>query len=159
MSGESATVDILESGTTVFFRTSEVTFSAKLVDAKFPPYAQIIPTETKETIRVRRQPLLDTVKAVSIAADKSAGIKFTFAKSKLRVESASVAGGDGEDELSVEYGGAKLVAGFNAKYLVDALGALTCDEVDLGFVGELDPMTIKPVGSDGFLGIVMPMRT
>ncbi|MCA9606300.1 MAG: DNA polymerase III subunit beta, partial [Myxococcales bacterium] len=48
---------------------------------------------------------------------------------------------------------------FNAKYLLDVLGALTEDDVALELSGELDPGVIKPVGDGAdFVGVVMPMR-
>jgi DNA polymerase-3 subunit beta len=43
--------------------------------------------------------------------------------------------------------------------LLDALNAMTYDEVAIELSGERDPGVLKPVGdSDEFIGVIMPMR-
>jgi DNA polymerase-3 subunit beta len=54
--------------------------------------------------------------------------------------------------------GEKLAIGFNARYLLDALSAMSDDEVALELGGELDPGVIKPVSDARFVGVIMPMR-
>ena len=44
--------------------------------------------------------------------------------------------------------GEAIEIGFNVRYLLDALGSLTEDEVALELGGQLDPGVIKPVGTD-----------
>jgi DNA polymerase-3 subunit beta len=82
----------------------------------------------------------------------------TLTKGAMRVSSENPDSGDGVDELAVEYGGPDLTIGFNVRYILDCLGCLDEDEVELGFSGELDPVVVKPVSARNFLGIVMPMR-
>ena len=120
---------------------------------------QVIPKSHAKSVRANRQALLDAVRAVSVAAsDQTNGVHLTLTKGKLHITSESPTGGEGADEIPVDYAGGKLVVGFNAKYVLDALGALTDQEVDLEFNDELDPMTIKAANSDAFVGVVMPMR-
>ena len=60
--------------------------------------------------------------------------------------------------MPVEYGGANITIGFNAKYFLDVLGALDEEEVALGLSGELDPAVVRPASERNFLAVVMPMR-
>ena len=48
--------------------------------------------------------------------------------------------------------------GFNNKYLLDALKNCDTDEVKIRLNGSVSPMIIKPVKSDSFIYLVVPMR-
>ena len=157
--GTEGDITITQSGSSAFFTLDGLTFSVKLVDAKFPPYAQVIPKETGHIAKVSRADLLDAVRAVSVAAsERTSGVTMSLAKGKLLLKSESPDHGDGVDEMAVDYAGPKMAIGFNAKYLVDILGALTAEDVEIGATGELDPIVVRAAGDDSFLAIVMPMR-
>ncbi|MCU0690002.1 MAG: DNA polymerase III subunit beta [Polyangiaceae bacterium] len=153
---------IAQSGPNAFFTVGDTRFSVKLVDAQFPAYQQVIPQTSDRTIRAPRLPLIDALRAVSLAAsDRTGGVKLTLEQSTMRITSESPESGDGFDEIPVDYEGASMVIGFNAKYLLDVLGALDDEEVLLLLSGVLDPAIIKPANEDStrdFVGVVMPMR-
>ncbi|HEY2368151.1 MAG TPA: DNA polymerase III subunit beta [Polyangiaceae bacterium] len=152
-------IAITQSGSSAFFVAGTTTFSVKLVDAQFPPYAQVIPQATEKKVRVARGPLADALRAVSIAAsERTGGVKMQLGNGMMRITSESPESGDGSDEVPIEYSGPAITVGFNAKYFLDVLGALGEDEVELGLSGELDPAVVKPVSERKFLAVVMPMR-
>jgi DNA polymerase-3 subunit beta len=152
-------ITITQSGSSAFFQAGTTTFSVKLVDAQFPPYAQVIPQATEKKVRVARGPLADALRAVSIAAsERTGGVKLQLGGGTMRITSESPESGDGSDEVPIEYNGPAITVGFNAKYFLDVLGALGEDEVELGLSGELDPAVVKPVSERKFLAVVMPMR-
>jgi DNA polymerase-3 subunit beta len=156
---EGAPLKLLRGGPNVFFVRDDSSLAIKLVDAQFPPYQQVIPQRTSHSVHVPRAALVDVLKAMSVAAsDRTGSVKMTLTKGAMRVSSENPDSGDGVDELAVEYGGPDLTIGFNVRYILDCLGALDEDEVELGFSGELDPVVVKPVSARNFLGIVMPMR-
>jgi DNA polymerase-3 subunit beta len=156
-------LQITQSGSSAFFQGGGTTFSVKLVDAQFPPYAQVIPQTSEKQIRVPRAAFADALRAVSIAAsERTGGVKLTLGGNVMRISSESPESGDGFDEIPVEYSGTPITIGFNAKYFLDVLGALTEDEITLGLSGELDPAVLKPQSGvnaeSSFLAVVMPMR-
>lgn len=152
-------LQITQSGSSAFFQTGTTTFSVKLVDAQFPPYSQVIPPSSDKTVKVPRAALADALRAVSIAAsERTGGVKLTLAKGVMRITSESPESGDGFDEVPVEYAGAAITIGFNAKYFLDVLGALSEEEVFLSLSGELDPAVVRPASDRQFLAVVMPMR-
>jgi DNA polymerase-3 subunit beta len=158
------TLQITQSGSSAFFQGGGMTFSVKLVDAQFPPYAQVIPQSTAREVRAPRAAFADALRAVSIAAsERTGGVKLGFQNGTMRITSESPDSGDGFDEIPVEYGGQPMTIGFNAKYFLDVLAALDDEEVSLGLSGELDPAVLRPVGGKEkaekqFLAVVMPMR-
>jgi len=156
------TLQLQRSGQNAFFQIGGIQFGVKLVDAQFPPYDQVIPTSTTYSIAAPRASVADAIRAVSIAAsDRTGGIKLSLDQNVIRFSSESPESGDGFDEVPVEYNGDAFTVGFNAKYFLDVLDAIECDELSLGISGELDPAVIRPAqnleGSD-YLAVVMPMR-
>jgi DNA polymerase-3 subunit beta len=153
---------IVQSGPNAFFELPGFQFSVKLVDAQFPPYQQVIPQEYAHKVKVPRLATAEALNAVSVAAsDRTGGVKLSLSSGKLRFESESPESGEGFDELSVDYDGADLTVGFNARYFLDVLKAISDDEVEIGVGGELDPAVIRPGTAHprhSYVAVVMPMR-
>ncbi len=155
-------VTITKVGPTAFFELASMRFGVKLIDAQFPAYNQVVPANTGRSVRAARKGFSEALDAVRIAAsDRTGGVKITTMTGLLRVTSESPESGNGFDEVPVEFNGAELTIGFNAKYFLDVLNSLDDEEIVLGLSGELDPAVIRPaVESDkeSFVGVIMPMR-
>ncbi len=152
-------LQITQSGSNAFFQGGGMTFAVRLVDAQFPPYSQVIPQQSEKLVKVPRAALMDSLRAVSVAAsERTGGVKLGLANGTMRISTESPESGEGFDEVPIDYAGPAMTIGFNAKYFLDILGALDEEEVQLGFGGELDPAVVRPVGPRQFLAVVMPMR-
>ncbi len=156
---QKAQISITQSSSSAFFQSGGTTFSVKLVDAQFPPYAQVIPQNSEKKIRVARAAFADALRAVSIAAsERTGGVKLSIGPSVMRISSESPDSGEGSDEVPVDYAGSPMTIGFNAKYFLDVLGALDEEDVVLCLSGDLDPAVVRPASDMQFLAVVMPMR-
>ncbi|MGH7271569.1 MAG: DNA polymerase III subunit beta [Polyangiaceae bacterium] len=152
-------IQITQSGSSAFFQVPGMIFAVRLVDAQFPPYAQVIPQQSEKLVRVPRAQLADALRAVSVAAsERTGGLKLSLSQGTMRISTESPDSGEGFDEVAIDYPGPPMTVGFNAKYFLDILGALDEDEVELGLSGELDPAVVRPVGPRQLLAVVMPMR-
>jgi len=155
-------ITITQSGSSAFFQAGSTTFSVKLVDAQFPPYQQVIPALSDRSVRAPRVALAEALRAVSLAAsDRTGGVKLSVAPGVLRITSESPESGNGFDELPVDYTGPELTIGFNAKYFLDVLDAISDEEVILGISGELDPAVVRPASESSeqsYVAVIMPMR-
>lgn len=154
-------IEIRREGPNAFFTVAGMTFSAKLIDAQFPPWEQVVPRDLAASARVNRILFADAVKAVQLAAaDRTGGISLVLAGDALHVTAASPESGDGSDEVPAVYGGAERKIGVNSKYILDVLTSLDCDEVDMIVTGELDPMLLRPADAkpDEYVACIMPMR-
>jgi DNA polymerase-3 subunit beta len=152
-------VAIGQAGSNVFLRREGTLMAVKLVEASFPAYQQVIPQSSDRSARVSRSGLLDALRAVSlVSSDRTSGVKLQFTASKLTISSENPDVGAGTDEIDADLSGEPLTIGFNSRYLIDVLGALTTDEVVLEMSGELDPGVIRPANNDEFVGVIMPMR-
>jgi len=163
IASEDSALRLTQSGPYAFFSAGDVTFTSKLVDAVFPPYAQVIPKSSARTFRVSRSALLDAVRAVAVSAGDNLGVRLSFNKGDLRVTSEDPTKGEGVDEVSYDLVDGKdgALVGMNSKYLGEVLTALSSDDVELGVSAELDPVVVRPVGETGgldFVGVLMPLR-
>ncbi|MBX3250058.1 MAG: DNA polymerase III subunit beta [Myxococcales bacterium] len=157
----SAHLDVATTAGNAFFRRGDLMLSVKLADEQFPPYSKVIPQSATKRVVALRSKLVEALKRISLVAnDKSGGVQLHVAEGVLRIVSQNPDVGEGMEEVDVDYAGDGLGIGFNAKYLLDALGALSHDEVALELSGELDPGIIRPVGEGpvDFVGVIMPMR-
>ncbi len=155
-----ARVSIAMSAGNAFFRNGDLQLSVKLAEEQFPPYDKVIPQQHSKTIIAGRDKLIATLKRISlVASDKSGGVQLHIEPGVLRIVSQNPDVGEGTEELDVDYAGDGVSIGFNARYLLDALSALSHDEVALELSGELDPGVVRPVGEGiSFVGVIMPMR-
>lgn len=158
-----ASVVLVASGPNAFFETPAGVFSVKTTEAVFPSYKQVVPAHSPRVARIPRAQFADALRAVSLAAnDRTGGVKFSFSPGVLRVTSESPERGNGADEIAVDYSGVDVDIGFNAKFFLDALGALEgFDDVAMSFDGPTEPAVIRACGEApgrDYMALVMPMR-
>lgn len=143
----------------LFVRSESLTLSVKLNAVTFPPYSQVIPKEyTRKAIMVRTELVGALKRAEVMAPEKTATVRLELEEGNLKITADNPDLGVAHQELPVEYAGEGLTAGFNARYLIDALEAVDTEKVGLEFQGELDPCVMRPVDGPDFLAVVMPMR-
>jgi DNA polymerase-3 subunit beta len=154
------TVGICTAGGNAFFRRDDIQLSVKLADEQFPPYAKVIPSQKGQKVRMGRNQIIEALRRISLVAnDKSGGVRLQIESGALKITSENPDVGEGSEELDIDYAGEPVNIGFNARYLLDALGCLSSDDVSLEITGELDPGVVKPESEDvDFVGVIMPMR-
>ena len=129
----------------------------KLIEGNYPNYRQVIPGEAKERIGVGREELVQALRRAEImTSEKANSVKLAFGKNLLTITANSPEVGEARETMAINYKGKELAIAFNPRYLIDALNALTEDEVFFELIDELSPGVLKINGP--FLYVVMPMR-
>jgi DNA polymerase III subunit beta len=129
----------------------------KLIEGNYPNYKQVIPAETKERIPLVREEFLQALRRAEImTSEKANSVKLTFGKNSLSITANTPDVGEARESLAVNYKGKEMAIAFNPRYLIDALGSLSEDEVFFELIDELSPGVLKINGP--FLYVVMPMR-
>lgn len=153
------------------FNTSNASFvfgeyiiTSKLVDAKFPNYNAVIPKENPNIITIDRPQLLSSVKCVSIFSSKQTHqIHFRIAGNELNLSAEDIDYSNKANErISCDYNGIDLSIGFNARFLIEMLSNLQCDNVQLEMsepnrAGILTPVDGLEDG-ESLLMLVMPVK-
>lgn len=137
--------------------------TSRLLDAEFPKYRQLLPSEHAAAAVVGVSSLVEAVKRVSLVAERGTQVRLEFGGDTLRMSAGGDDEGSAEEELAVEYTGDPVTIAFNPGYLLDGLGALHTDRAHLSFTTPNRPALVKPVGEDGevqpgYLYLLMPVR-
>jgi len=131
----------------------------RLIEGKYPNYHQFIPQKFTHNIVVRREAILSSLKRVSLLANqKSKAILMSFTQNKLEITSNNPELGDAKEELDINYTGADLKIGFNARYVEEVLKNIDHDEVEFELNDQLSPGVLKAYKKDDYINVVMPMR-
>ncbi|WP_028924289.1 DNA polymerase III subunit beta [Pseudonocardia acaciae] len=140
--------------------------TTRLLDAEFPKYRQLLPTEHTSAAVIEIAPFVEAIKRVSLVADRAAQVRLEFTEGDLRLTAGGDDEGSAEEHLRCELDGEPLTIAFNPSYLLDGLNALHADRVHLAFTTPSRPALARPVSPDdeepgkstGYLHLLMPVR-
>ena len=143
----------------IFFKAGNSELTSRLIDGKYPNYAQVIPSKSSTKVKVPTAELTQTVRAVSLFARDSANVIRVKAQAGAVVLSATTNEvGDSRAEMPADVEGSEIQIAFNARYVLDALAVIGEDEVELLFDGPLSPGLLRPPGKEHYLYVIMPVR-
>ncbi|MFZ1390146.1 MAG: DNA polymerase III subunit beta, partial [Dokdonella sp.] len=113
-------------------RRGGVTFTSKLIDGRFPDYEAVIPIGADKDVRVGREDLRFALQRAAILSnEKYRGVKLEVNPGRLRIVAHNPEQEEAVEELEVQTSVSDLSVGFNVNYLMDALAALSGDEIVL----------------------------
>jgi DNA polymerase-3 subunit beta len=150
----------------VLFRVQGVELVSQLLQGSFPNYDQLIPQSYQTRAVFDLQSLLRATRTAAIfARDGSNIIRLQVvsdinggAPGKAIISARSEEVGDNQDEVdieSLEGGDAKIA--FNSRYLQEVLSVLERGKVALETTTPSSPGVFKPIESDDYVHVVMPM--
>lgn len=143
----------------VLFSIGGMQFLTRLIEGTYPNYEQVIPAANEKKIVVGRDALARTLRRVAIMSrERSNAVKVDLSDNLLKITSSNPDIGEAQDEVSVEYQGESLTLGFNAKYLIDILDAMTSERVVMELQAALSPVLIKEEKNEDYRCVIMPMR-
>lgn len=140
-----------------FGQTKVVT---RLLIGDFLEYNKIIPEESKLKVTLNVKNFTSTIDRASLiitADNKKYPIVLNITYDKIFVHCMTDMG-KVQDSVDVRTFGDDLEIGFNHKYLLDALKACETEEAIFEFNDSLSPCIIKPVESNKFIYLVLPVR-
>lgn len=157
--GEEIAMYVSGKSNQIVFTQPEMTLVGRLIEAEFPPYERIIPSDHASQTRVNREELLKAVKICSIFARETANIiKFSLRGSSIIVSSQTPSVGENTVEVEAKLTGEENEIAFNARYLLDVLSHLEEDELVFEMTGPLNPGVFKIYNDESFLHLIMPIR-
>ncbi len=146
-------------GNNFILKKDPVILIMRLLDAEFPDYRQVIPSNPKRRINMKRNQIQDSLRRVSIlSSEKTRGVKFQFSEGFLELSSYNPEFGEAKEELSVEYKGENLMVGFNSRFVLDVLNNIKSEEVVFEIEDNVSPAIIHPADDEKHTCVIMPMR-
>ncbi len=135
------------------------TFWFRLLDGEFPDYRAVIPTSHKHAATVRASELGACLRRAQIVvADRTRPVTFRFDAGEAEVEVHNVDRGSVREAIVVELDGAPITVGFNVRYLLDVLSAVSADRLVMELAHPLAPCLVRDPDDDTAMFVVMPMR-
>jgi DNA polymerase-3 subunit beta len=136
-----------------------LTLTARLMEGTYPNYQQVIPKGAATPMTVPRLALEGALRRVALLArEKTNAVKWDLSGGRLVLTASNPDLGEAQEELAVNYTGEALTTGFNARYLLEALGVADGEELTMELKDGLSPCVIRESGHNDFLCVIMPMR-
>lgn len=159
LDGSDEPVELTIGGTHLRAQTGDFTFTSKLVDGKFPDYERVVPRGGDKVVIAERGELRQVLSRTAILSnEKYRGVRLNLEEHNLRVTANNPEQEEAEENVAIEYEGDTLEVGFNVGYLVDVLGVLDADRVQMTLSDPNSSALLEEPGGGDAMYVVMPMR-
>ena len=156
---ENEDIKITFGNSSLSIQDKNLDFSTKLIDGKFPDYEKVLPSGDPNSLEVSKESLQSALSRASVLSnEKYRGVRFALDKNTLKLTANNPEKESAEELLDVNYNGNPMEIGFNIGYLLDVLGTIETDNVELNFYGEESSCLIREPGNQAEVYVIMPMR-
>jgi DNA polymerase-3 subunit beta len=156
---ENEEINITFGNSSLSIQDESLDFSTKLIDGKFPDYEKVLPSGEPNSLEVSKESLQSALSRASVLSnEKYRGVRFTLDKNTLKLTANNPEKESAEELLDVNYNGNPMEIGFNIGYLLDVLGTIETESVELNFYGEESSCLIREPRNRAEVYVIMPMR-
>jgi len=158
-------VRITPNASQVIVTATGLTFVSRLIDGAFPDLRQVVPKTWNTRTVVLREQLLDATRRATIFARSNndvvklemnpAGDDLDMVRVTITANAADT--GDNQDDVDAQVEGEGMQVAFNGRYLHDVLSVMRGPSISLELQGPNSAGVIRPVDSDDFTHVIMPM--
>lgn len=154
-------VEVMHDDQQALFTVGDIELVTRLIEGKYPDYRKLIPSAFASTAKLKRADLNNITKVSSLFARESAGsvtINLDDEKSRVSIRSVASQLGENTSAASADVQGGGSIT-LNSRYILDALHALSGDEVVFSFNGKLEPTVIADPKAADYLHVIMPLKS
>lgn len=136
-----------------------VSFTARLIDGKFPDYRRVMPSTTNKVALIKPEQLANVLRRVAVLSnEKSRGVIFEFkGEDNLEIRASNAEQDEATESLSIKYQGEPLEISFNVAYLLDVLSVINGD-VQFNMSQANASVLLQQLNDVKHEFVVMPMR-
>ncbi|KAJ1684609.1 hypothetical protein LUZ63_020364 [Rhynchospora breviuscula] len=138
--------------------------TTRLLDGEFPKVRSLFPNEHLTTAAVDRAALVDSVRRVSLVAERNTAVQLSFSGGVLTLDAGSGDEAMASESIEARIDGDDITTGFNPQFLLDGLTAMEAPYVQLAFTTAAKPVVMTGLAEpdaevDGdFRYLLMPRR-
>lgn len=157
-----AELNISYSKNHLFLKHDNTELVCRLIDARFPDYKVVIPIDNPYKLTVNKNDFQNALRRVSVFSNKSTNqVAITISGSELQLAAQDVDFSfEGNERMSCQYDGEDLQIAFNAKFLIELLGAADTSEIVIELSTPTKAGIIKPTEkkeNEELLMLIMPL--
>ncbi len=161
LSDDDQDVQVTHDDQQVLFKVGDIELVTRLVDGKYPDYRKLIPKSFATRATLKRADLVNVTKVSSLFARESAGsVTIAIDEETKQLSIRSVASQLGENTATAPAkvkGSGNITV--NSRYLLDALGVMSGDDIVFGFNGKLEPTLLSDPAAPDYQHIIMPLKS
>lgn len=137
--------------------------TTRLLDGEFPKVRSLFPGEHLTVATVKKSDLIESVKRVALVAERNTAVQLAFDEGVLTLDAGSGDEAQASESIEASVKGDPITTGFNPTFLLDGLGAIDEDEVELAFTQASKPVVLSGCAAEGaeiptFRYLLMPRR-
>jgi DNA polymerase-3 subunit beta len=152
-------VGVSLSASKIRFDLGQALLTSKLIDGTFPDYSRVIPNGNDKILKIDPRSFEEGVDRVStIATEKTRAVKMALDRDKITLSVTSPENGTAAEEVPGDYAATGFEIGFNSRYLLDILGQMEGDTIEVHLADASAPTLIRENDKSPALYVLMPMR-
>jgi DNA polymerase III subunit beta len=145
-----------------FVKHGTTQMSCRLIDARFPDYKVVIPSDNPYKLVVNKNDFQGALRRVAIFSNKSTNqVVLSIAGSELELTAQDIDFSfEGDERMKCRYDGEDLAIAFNAKFLIEMLNAADSDDIKIELSTPTKAGIIKPTEQEDdeeLMMLVMPL--
>jgi DNA polymerase III subunit beta len=146
----------------LFVKHGTTQMSCRLIDARFPDYKVVIPTDNPYKLVVSKPQFQGALRRVSVFSNKSTNqVALSISGSELGLAAQDIDFSfEGNERMKCQYDGEDLTIAFNARFLIEMLNAADGEEVRIELSTATKAGILKPTDvteGEDLLMLVMPL--
>ncbi len=143
----------------VLFNIGDTIVYSRLLEGQFFNYKDIIRNDHKTRVIVNKKEFQNALERASLLAreEKANLIKLSIVDDNVIIRSNSEIG-DVFERLLSNKDGEDLNIAFNSRYILEGIKVMDSEEIQLNFMGSLNPCIINGVDDDSYTYLVLPVR-
>lgn len=135
----------------------DVTISSRLVDLRYPAWAEVVPAAWPNTASLARADLVQALAQVSCVAGRDNRVGITGEDGVLTLSGANAIIGDCSVTVSATTA-TRMAFAVNGAYLADAIRHVAGSEITIAHGGPLSPIGVWGADRNAELAVIMPIR-
>ncbi|HEY0773313.1 MAG TPA: DNA polymerase III subunit beta [Nocardioidaceae bacterium] len=121
--------------------------TTRLLDGEFPKVRTLFPNEHVTIARVDKASLIESVKRVSLVAERNTAVQLAFSDGVLTLDAGSGDEAQASESIEASVDGDDITTGFNPQFLLDGLTAIEAPVVELAFTQASKPAVMAGAAS------------
>ncbi|MBK8658212.1 MAG: DNA polymerase III subunit beta [Bacteroidetes bacterium] len=155
-------VNVSYNKSNAFFAFENTKLICRLIDSNYPDYNAVIPQNNPSKLSINRLEFQNAMRRISIYSNKTTyQVILSIAGSELKISAQDLDfSNEANERLTCSYEGSDLEIAFNARFLIEMLGVLDSNDIEIELSTPTRAGVLRPVEkaeNEDLLMLVMPV--